>query len=197
MRRELAAGKTRANDSVLTTLDPSSGNWDNPTGIDAAISALFPEPVRIDAMVDAPEDVAKFKTSTTLGKLIAQLTKPINEQHGTEIKKVLVQLDALMSASGSTRPQELLRFDQEATESLQAYFPGLSLQIDFPSPQLPDLLKAGTVKVSEGQGSENREFTALGHGAQRSIHMALVQLLAKRTRGASSSPRCTLRPEAN
>lgn len=192
MRREIPAGKSRTNDAVLTMLDPASGSWDNPAGIDVAISALFPEPVRIDAMVDAPEDVAKFKTSTTLGKLISQLTKPINEQHGVEIKKVLEQLDSLMSAGGSKRPQELLRFDQEATESLQAYFPGLSLTIDFPSPQLPDLLKAGTVRVTEGPGSEKRDFASLGHGAQRSIHMALVQLLAKRTRGVSSSPRCTL-----
>lgn len=192
MRRALAAGKTRASDAELTTLDPATGEWDNPAGIDAAISALFPEPVRIDAMVDAPEDVAKFKTSTTLGKLISQLIKPINEQHGTEIKKALEQLDSLMSANGSKRPQELLRFDQDATESLQAYFPGLSLTIDFPSPQLTDLLKAGTVRVSEGSDSGKRDFTSLGHGAQRSIHMALVQLLAKRTRGGASSSRCTL-----
>lgn len=192
IRRRLPPGQVKAKDAVLEIQDPATGEWDNPTGIDAAISNLFPEPVRIDAMVDAPEDVAKTKTSTTLGKLIAQLTKPIAEQHGTKVKEVLDQLDALMSASGADRPAELATFDQEATSTLQSYFPGLSLVIDFPAPQLPDLLKAGTVRVKEGDGSEARDFTSLGHGAQRSIHMAMVQLLAKRSRGTSSSPRCTL-----
>lgn len=190
IRRRLPPGQVKPKDAMLEIHNPGTGEWDNPAGIDAAISNLFPEPVRIDAMVDAPEDVAKTKTSTTLGKLIAQLTKPLAEQHGSKVKEVLDQLDALMSASGASRPPELASFDQEATTTLQSYFPGLSLVIDFPAPQLPDLLKAGTVRVKEG--GETRDFTSLGHGAQRSIHMAMVQLLAKRSRGSSSSPRCTL-----
>lgn len=192
IRRTIAAGQFKVKDSVLQILDPATEVWDNPAGIDAAIKNLFPEPVRIDAMVDAPEDAAKNKTTTTLGKLIAQLTKPIAEQHGAAVRNVLQQLDALMSAEGTNRPRELQSFDEEATDTLQTFFPGLSLVIDFPSPQLPDLLKSGTVKVKEGASETMRDFGELGHGAQRSIQMAMVQLLAKRSRGSATSPRCTL-----
>lgn len=192
IRRRIPSGQFRAKDAVLEVFDPNTGMWDNPAGIDAAIKNLFPEPVRIDAMVDAPEDAAKNKATTTLGKLIAQLTRSIAEQHSARIETALQQLDALLSATGTSRPQELRTFDNEATEMLQAFFPELSLVIDFPSPQLPDLLKSGTVKVREGTCDLARDFADLGHGAQRSIQMAMVQLLAKRSRDNEASPRCTL-----
>ena len=57
-------------DTELTVMNPDTGDWEpNPTGIDNAISALFPDPIRIGAMENAEEDASKAKTTTTIGKL--------------------------------------------------------------------------------------------------------------------------------
>jgi putative ATP-dependent endonuclease of OLD family len=173
--------------------NPATGEFEvNPAGIDAALKNLFPEPVRIEAMVDAPEDVAKSKSTSTLGKIIALLTEPVAKRHGAQLTKLLDQLGDSLSASGANRADELKAFDAEASKILQSFFPGLEILIDFPTPKLPDLLKSGTVKVKEGATGSRREFTELGHGAQRCIQMAMVQLLAIKSQGDEVAPRCTL-----
>ncbi|MFD2517602.1 AAA family ATPase [Salinimicrobium flavum] len=44
----------------------------NPAGIDNAIKALFPDPIHIGAMENSEEDVSKYKTSSTIGKLLSE-----------------------------------------------------------------------------------------------------------------------------
>ncbi len=193
IKRILPAHQTRASEAKIHVRNPANGEFEvNPAGIDAALKNLFPEPVRIEAMVDAPEDVAKNKSTSTLGKIIALLTEPVSKKHGAELEKLLEQLGDCLSASGSNRADELKAFDAEASRVLQSFFPGLEILIDFPTPNLPDLLKSGTVKVKEGATGSKREFAELGHGAQRCIQMAMVQLLAIKSQGSEVAPRCTL-----
>ena len=80
-------------DIVLKVRDPKISDenddkaWvENPTGIDAAIRAIFPEPIEIGAMENTTEDICKFKTNTTLGKLIGEIIEPIEEEHGAKYK---------------------------------------------------------------------------------------------------------------
>ena len=164
----------------------------NPTGIPSAISALFPEPVRVEAMVDAPEDAAKNKTTTTLGKLLAKLSVPVEEGQGARLNELFGEVGKLFSSEGENRAEELKEFDRDATQAVQDYFPGIGISVHFPQPSLPELFKSGTVRVKEDGADESREFSELGHGAQRSIQMAMVQLLAARAKRDSDSPRCTL-----
>ena len=193
IKRSLPAHQTKAAEAKIHVRGPASGDFElNPTGIDAALKNLFPEPVRIEAMVDAPEDVAKNKSTSTLGKIIALLTEPVAKKHGEELTKLLDQLGDSLSANGANRADELKLFDAEASKVLQSFFPGLEILIDFPTPKLPDLLKSGTVKVKEGATGPRREFTELGHGAQRCIQMAMVQLLAIKSQSSEAAPRCTL-----
>lgn len=163
-----------------------------PTGFPATLSALFPDPVRVEAMVDAPEDVAKNKTTSTLGKLLAMLSEPVEQAQGSRLGQIFSEVNNLFSAEGENRAAELQEFDREASEAVQDFFPGLDISIDFPTPTLPDLFKNGTVVVREDGSPVRRKFEELGHGAQRSIQMALVQMLASRAREDSESPRCTL-----
>lgn len=167
----------------LDIFDPAEegGGWrENPTGIDAAISALFPEPIHIAAMEDAAEDVAKAKTSTTIGKLIAELTAPIEERHGGAISAALDGVRNLLEAEGKDRAPELLEFDQQANEILKTFFPGVRVSVHVPPPEVVELFKGGTIRVFEGQGGPGREVSSMGHGVQRSIQMALVRYLAER-----------------
>jgi putative ATP-dependent endonuclease of OLD family len=182
-----------ASTAKLEIRDPASGNFDpNPTGIPAAILALFPDPVRVEAMVDAPEDASKNKSTSTLGKLLAKLSEPVERGQGKRLSEIFDEVGKIMSASGQDRAEELLEFDRDASAAVQEFFPGIDLSIHFPPPVLSDLFKSGTVLVKEEGANGHRKFEELGHGAQRSIQMALVQLLASRVRQSQETPRCTL-----
>lgn len=182
-----------ASTAKLEVLNPESKEFDLvPTGFPATISALFPEPVRVEAMVDAPEDAAKNRTTSTLGKLLAKLSAPVEAGQGDRLNGLFGEIGKLLSAEGENRAQELKEFDQEASLAVQDYFPGIQISVHFPAPTLPDLFKSGTVRIKEDGANEGREFSELGHGAQRSIQMAMVQLLASRARDAGDAPRCTL-----
>ncbi|ERS87964.1 ATP-dependent nuclease [Halomonas sp. PBN3] len=158
----------------------SEGGWQGPpTGIPQAIQALFPEPIFIGAMEDAAEDATKPKTGTTLGKLLAEFTTPLEEAHGAAIQAAFDAVSRQLASDGAERVAELQRFDQEATQAVADFFPGINLHLDIPVPEVKSLFKQGTVKVSEHGRGAIRDFTSLGHGAQRSIQMALIRYLAE------------------
>ena len=171
-------------------LQPEAGWANNPTGIPEAIKALFPEPVVIGAMEDAAEDASKVKTSNTIGKLLAEFTGAMEQAHAGQVATALAALRASFDANGSSRSAELQRFDAGATAVLNDFFPGVQLHLEIPVPDMTSLLKGGSLKVSE-QAGLTRDFASLGHGAQRSIQMALIQYLAQvrdRGNGEDASP---------
>ena len=162
----------------------------NPNGIENAITKLFPEPIEIGAMEDAAEDVGKFKASTTIGKLIAEVMAPIEESNSAAIAAAFTELKNKFDADGDDRAEELTQFDQDTTEKLQELFPGIEIKLHIPAPEIKEVFKGGTLKVYEdGIG---RELTSYGHGTQRSIQMALVRHLAEVQRTAQNSTSNTL-----
>lgn len=166
----------------LDVWDPelNGGDWTkNPAGIDEAISALFPEPIEIGAMEDSAEDVAKHKSTTTIGKLIGEVVAPLEDRHGAAINRALDEVRSILEAEGGQRAPELKEFDDGANQLIQEFFPGISVALHVPPPEIKELFKAGTIKVYEGPDSPARDVVALGHGAQRSIQMALIRYLAE------------------
>lgn len=182
IQAEPGGGKAAAKLEVRnpTAAPEAEGAWQaTPTGIPQAIQALFPEPIFIGAMEDAAEDATKSKTGTTLGKLLAEFTTPLEEAHGAAIQAAFDVVSRQLSSDGAERVAELQRFDQEATQAVADFFPGINLHLDIPVPEVKTLFKQGTVKVSEQGRGAIRDFTSLGHGAQRSIQMALIRYLAE------------------
>lgn len=173
--------------------DDADGEWaPNPTGIDQAIAALFPDPIEIAAMQDVPEDVAKFKTGSTIGRLLEPLIESICTAHGNDLVSAFEAFNSRLSATGTSRAQEATRFDDEASAVLADFFPGLSLLLDISMPELHELFKRATIKVREKEDSTVRSLTDLGHGAQRAIQMALVQHLASKKIANVASQRTLL-----
>lgn len=154
----------------------------NPAGIPQALKALFPESIRVHAMQDAADDVAKQTKGNTIGKLIADVIEPVRKSHEGELRLALKDITDKFSADGANRAEQLKEFDDGATASLSDLFPGLRLKLDVPVPEIPDLFKNGTVRVIEAQGdaTTSRTFGAVGHGAQRCIQMALIRYLAEK-----------------
>jgi putative ATP-dependent endonuclease of OLD family len=166
----------------------------NPTGIQQALKALFPESIRIHAMQDASDDVGKQAKGNTIGKLIADIIEPVRKDHEGELHASLAKLATKLSADGEERTAKLKEFDTGATTCLKDLFPGLQLKLDVPLPEIPDLFKNGTVRVFEVQGAttSSRTFEAVGHGAQRCIQMALIRYLAEKRSEATDTRRTLL-----
>jgi predicted ATP-dependent endonuclease of OLD family len=193
IRRTQASPGVPVSNIVLEIRNPTVTNEDsedawarNPTGIDAAIKALFPEPIEIGAMEDATEDIGKSKSSSTIGKLIAEIMEPIEQQHGTEIRQTLDRIKQRLEAEGIDRAPELNQFDEGANDKLKDIFPGIKIRLHVPTPEIKTLFKDGTIKVFEEGETNGREINQVGHGAQRSIQMALVRYLAEMKTGGNA-----------
>ena len=164
----------------LMVLDPNDGiTWqNNPAGIDNAIKDLFPEPIHIGAMENSEEDISKSSTTSTIGKLLAEIIGPIEVQYGQQVNAALEGLKQILDAEGIHRAPELITFDEEINEKLDAFFPDLTVKVHIPTPELKEVFKKGTIKVYENLLPNPKDVSSLGHGAQRSIQMTLIRHLA-------------------
>lgn len=183
VKRTQPPGATKVGEITLSVWEPTALTWNaNPTGIDNALSVLLPEPIRIGAMEDAAEDAAKSKTTTTIGKLLAEFIAPVRAAHYTELSGFLQEISRRVSADGDMRFAELVTIEDQITVKINDLFPGIGAKLHFPVPELEDLVKGGTLRLQEGANTA-RDFASYGHGTQRSVQMALVRHLAEVRRG--------------
>ncbi|SHM52375.1 ATP-dependent endonuclease [Chitinophaga sp. CF418] len=172
--------------------DPADPWVSNPTGIDNAINLLFPEPIHIGAMENSEEDISKSKTTTTIGKLLAEIIGPIETQYGAQILGHLAGLKDLLDAEGVNRANELTQFDTEANRKIDIFFPDVNIKVHVPTPEIKEVFGKGTIRVYENQAQIGKDISALGNGAQRSIQMALIRHLAELKRGSQAQAGTTL-----
>jgi putative ATP-dependent endonuclease of OLD family len=164
----------------------------NPNGLDQALQALFPDPIHIGAMENSEEDVSKSKTTTTIGKLLAEIIGPIQATYSAQVQTALNGMKDLLDANGTSRATELNDFDTAVNSKVDSFFPGVSVKVHVPTPELKEVFSKGTIKVFEDLNPDGKDVSALGHGAQRSIQMALVRHLADIKRASSSQISNTL-----
>ena len=189
-------GDTAAN-IRLSVFDPAAADpaneWRaNPAGIDNALKVLFPEPIHIGAMENSEEDVSKSKTTTTIGKLLAEILGPIEVQVGPQVEQALAAVKDLLDADGGARAANLVQFDAEVNQKIGEFFPDVNIRVHVPMPELKEVFTKGTIRVYEQQAPDGRDVSALGHGAQRSIQMALVRHLAEMKQNAQPGITTTL-----
>ena len=142
-------------------------------------------------MEDAAEDAAKSKTTTTIGKLLAEFITPVRAAHQAELAGFLQEISRRVSADGDMRFGELVTIENQITVKINDLFPGIGAKLHFPVPQLEDLVKGGTLRLQEGS-NDARDFGSYGHGTQRSVQMALVRHLAELRRSVTPARGTTL-----
>lgn len=190
-----ASGRKGDRELLVKTPNNSDGEESKfrkaPTGLPEALDELFPDCIFINAMQDATKDISQNQRNTTIGQLISSLSGKILEENKEEINQSLTILENLFGAESSNRAKQLEKFDQKAEQVTSDFFPGISLKLHIPPPTLDDILKNGTVQVYEDdeKGEELRDFNSLGHGAQRTIQMAMIRLLANMNSSSSNSSR--------
>lgn len=179
VKRVLEKPRGKKADQKYYVLDQSgSREWKvNPNGIEAGIRIIFPDVIQVGAMDNSEEDVTKFKTSNTIGKIISLIMSPIETAHGAEIQSALESVKEKLHVDGKQRAEEIKMFDTQASKILEEFFPGIAVKLHVPTPQIKDLFKTGTIKVFENL--DQKDFSQLGHGTQRSIQMALLRYLSE------------------
>lgn len=149
----------------------------NPTGISQALKALFPDTIFIESMDNPVDDVTKNKSTTTLGKLLKELTRNLESTYRSKFEQSFSTVREKISFDSPEQAEEIQDFDRDINLKIQDYFPGLSMKVHFPMPSIEDIFKQGTVKIYNG--SSYHDFDTQGHGAQRAIQMALIQKLGE------------------
>jgi predicted ATP-dependent endonuclease of OLD family len=148
-----------------------------PTGLPQAVSALFPEPLIVQAMHDIGEDLGKAKAGTTIKSLLDEIMGPLLEAHA-ELGAALDTIRHVLTSDGNNRSDHLQQFDSDATDALTHFFPGLALDLDLQAVDVKEFFKAGDLHVTDEITGDRRRFDQMGTGTQRAIQMALIRYLA-------------------
>lgn len=167
--------------SILITSENTtmSTQWENTTGIKEAMQALFPDAIRIKAMSNATDDASSNKSTTTIGKLLKLITNDLLITNQEEIQKSTNILREIFVDNSENKSQHLVEIDNSLTSILSDFFPGYSIKLVCPPPEINTFLKDATLKVIEDE--KETSFDLMGHGLQRSAQMALIKYLSERT----------------
>ncbi|MEQ1600093.1 MAG: AAA family ATPase, partial [Methylotenera sp.] len=178
-RRRQDTPQTSAAQIRIDVFDFNNNNWvANPAGLDNSLALLFPEPIYIEAMKDASDDIGKFAAKNTIGLLLKYTLDQIRQNNAAALQSLENALQTVENhLSGQNRINEFSAFETQATSAINNFFPGISLHLNLAAPSLDDLIKSASIDLSEQTG-QIRNFSSYGHGAQRSVQMALIQLLA-------------------
>ena len=167
----------------------------NPTGIDQAIARIFPDPIFIGAMENTTEDVGKFASGTTIGKLIKEIIGPVAERNAGPVTDALAQVASRLSADGDEKDETLVELDTQIQNELGRFFPGVVAKTHIQTPEFSDFLRNATIKIYDEQfdPETGRDASSFGHGAQRSVQIALIKCLSEiRRQAAANEARTTL-----
>lgn len=178
-RRRQDIPNCSARDVLIEVYDAHANRWaKNPTGLDNAISVLFPDPLYIEAMDDAADDVGKYAARNTIGLLLKYTVEQIRANNAAALQAAITDINTLgLHLNGPTRINELTALESEASKEVSEFFPGLGLHLQIQAPSIEDLIKGASISLSDGHGHQ-KPFSCFGHGSQRTVQMALIKLLA-------------------
>lgn len=161
--------------------------WRNyPTGLPEAVSALMPDPLFVQAMHDIEEDLGKAKSGTIIKNLLDEIMGPVLDAHG-ELNNALETIRNILTTEGDNRSEHLQKFDTDASDTLEHFFPGLGLVLDLRIVDVKEFFKAGDLYVMDKATGDRQRFDQMGAGAQRAIQMALIRYLAETRRDERDS----------
>lgn len=161
----------------------------NPNGIDSAIAHLFPEPISIGAMENATDDVGKYAAGTTIGKLIKEIFDDVAARNAGQVTAALADVASRLSSDGAAKDETLVDLDGRIQTELNKFFPGVTAKTHIQVPEFGDFLKSATIKIYDNQydNANGRDASSFGHGAQRSVQIALIKCLSEIKRAAAAN----------
>lgn len=177
-----------------------------PPGLEDAIHQLFPTPIQISDNLIGEDHEGRSPIRAIVGKLIAEILKPLERRYADAISATLQDLKDLLDMDGHNRAEELVAFDRNLNQKLEPLFPSVRIKLQIPAPNLHDIFRQGSLKAVEEVDGFVREIESLGMGAQRAIQMALIRHLSEARKHHNSplsrtlllidSPELFLHPQA-
>lgn len=159
-------------EGCLSIYNKKEERFENPSGIEPPLKSLF-RFIKIDANTSA-EDNVNFKNNGTIGELIGEIANDFSDCE--EYKKLE---EAHEKAFTKLKEKISPNINEQLTNILsQQYQPNTNAEIEFFLPTIDKLLSNARLLVDDGDGVET-EYQQKGHGLQRSIALALIQLRAE------------------
>jgi len=169
-------------DELTFTFEPEATNF---LGLKNVAKGIFGDVYFIPAVKEASDDFAAKETSA-FGKLYSTVISEMAADN-VEWKDTRQRLEKLFAAlnkldhdgnHNENRPEELVRFEQAITDELASW--GAQIDIEVSAPDIESVFKANTqVWVNDGVRTDIRRK---GHGLQRALTVALIQVIARRDR---------------
>jgi putative ATP-dependent endonuclease of the OLD family len=193
MRRTCVAPKKLGGIEIL---DPASGEFGTPTGIDAAIKPILPEVIFIEALADVAEQT-KGTQKDALGRLVGQVVSSITDRMQPALDRAYAEANRLLNVTPAAaggevdeRAEELRDIERDISRHLQETFPNSSVRLKVRLPSLKSIL--GEIDLLVKEGTHEDPYYRRGHGLQRTLYLSLLRTLAERIR--AHGERAVVRP---
>lgn len=164
-------------------------------GLKSVAKGIFGEVYFLPAIKNASDDFSSKDTSIfskLLSEVIDEMSQNNSDWNGT--KELVSELFAKFNKhidgeENSNRPQELIDFENELSAELTSW--GANFDIQVSPPDIDTIFKANTsVWINDGTRTD---IARKGHGLQRAVTIALIQLIAKRQLRAVENSETTSR----
>lgn len=181
-----ADGKFKVRRTASKLTDPDSikkvkaiGLWDeeksefaNPAGIDAPFKALYDNNF-IWADTNA-EDEAKFGASTLCGSLLKEIAQ--NHTESAEYKNFSAEFHKIFNDPNSQLRTTLSEIENEVNTYVAQQFGAANIKFAFDELSVENFFKTTKIMIDDGV---EVAMTEKGHGLQRAVALALLQVYAE------------------
>lgn len=174
----------------LELKQPESGEYNTPTGIDAAFKQFLPEVIFIEAFKD-PSEESKTKGTAALGKILKQIVEQVSDKINDDVMAAISVAEKKFNRiirdgkESDDRPDELKRVERRIKSHIQDIFSDSDVRLKFNLPNVSDLISTATVELKD-----RGPWTApdgKGQGFQRILYVALLQTLADELRDENAT----------
>jgi len=118
-------------------INPKSDKPELPTGIDAALKQILPEPIMVESLADATEE-AGMKSTMAVGKIFAKVVDAIGEQAKPELDKAFEVANSLLNVTdrGDARVGQIRDIEADITKYIQQNFSDCKALVEVSLPTL-------------------------------------------------------------
>lgn len=172
--KEEKHGRKNINERTILVWNQGSGSFENITGIDALFKKFFD--ITIVYADDTPENHLNAASTKTLGKLLSNVYKSIQET--SEWSEYVESHRALFSGSKISR--DIQSIENSLNQRLSGQYGNSNLHLNFTIPDASNFVKNCSIESIEevNNAQYSVPISGKGTGEQRAVMLALLQILA-------------------
>lgn len=173
--------KVKIDETKLTIYNPETEQFENPTGIDAGLKALFDiEFIHSDLLSG---EIADFGATKILGRLVTAVAAPFQESEAWKLFQEAHQ-EAFMD--GPNGLGSLIdEMEQNLQGSLTEFYGAATLKFKFDTPDPKIFFQQGTMLVNDGVETPVSEK---GSGMRRALALSIIRVYADMLRSNEAAP---------